>query len=136
MINKWIGIGNVGRDPEVRVTKGGTSVANFSVATNKKVKGEDRTTWVNIVCWGKTAENVDKYVTKGKQVYIEGELQNSSWEGDDGVKHYKTEVNAWVVMCLGRKGEGREPDVPVDTYEIGDLGPPLDMDDTPLTPGD
>lgn len=145
MINKCFFIGNVGKDPEVRSTKSGICVANFSIATEKVIKGEKKTTWISIVAWARTAEIVRDYVKKGKQVWVEGELQNSSWVGDDGVKRYKTEINAYKVLCLGRKGDaasGHEPQVPADDYDIGDLSPdptlqpPLDMDDSPLSPGD
>lgn len=109
MINKVIIIGNLGRDPEMRSTKGGTSVCNISVATTRKYKkGEEwveETTWHRIVVWGKTAENCGRYLEKGRQVYVEGRLQTSKYE-KDGVTHYSTDIVADTVQFLGGKSEG------------------------------
>lgn len=98
-------IGHVGKDPEVRSTESGRKVANFTMAT-KEVwtdreggKRED-TQWHRIVCWGKLAEVVGEYVTKGRLVYVQGKLQTREWE-KDGVKRYTTEINAFNVQFLG-----------------------------------
>lgn len=104
MINKWIGIGNVVADPELRVTPNGKAVGNFSIACNEKYKDEDRVEYVNIVVWQKLAEICKEHLTKGKQVYIEGRLQTSTWDDKEtGKKRYKTEVVANVMRMLGSK---------------------------------
>jgi single-strand DNA-binding protein len=108
MINKAILIGNLGRDPEVRYTADGRAVANFSIATSEKWKdkntGEmvERTEWHNIVAWGKLGEICGEYLSKGRQVYIEGRLQTRSWE-KDGVTRYTTEVIASEMKMLGAR---------------------------------
>ena len=88
MINKAILIGNLGRDPEAKPTQNST-VCSFSIATNERRKDRDgnwgdHTEWHNIVCWGKTAENVAKYCQKGKQVYVEGRIQTRKWQDKEG----------------------------------------------------
>lgn len=97
-VNKVILVGNLGADPDVNTTKAGKTVANFNVAT-QGFKDED-TTWHRIVVWDKLAENCVKYLTKGRQVYVEGRLQTRSYE-KDGVKQYTTEVVANDVKFLG-----------------------------------
>jgi single-strand DNA-binding protein len=102
-INKVILIGNVGRDPETRFTQGGKAVTNFSIATTERYNGEDQTEWHNIVLWG--SEGLLPYITKGKQLYIEGKIQTRKWDGNDGQKHYKTEIVALRVQLLGGRNE-------------------------------
>ena len=153
-INRVILIGNVGRDAEVRYTQGGTAVATFSLATSEVYSDkqtnerQERTEWHNIVCWGRQAEIAGQYVKKGRQLYVEGRLQTRDWVDPQGVKHYRTEVIARNFQLLGRRDEGPREEsysnqargqaaqAPYDEYDIGDLGPPLDMDDNPLSPGD
>jgi single-strand DNA-binding protein len=103
-------IGNLTRDPEMKQIPGGQVVANFSVATNftwKDSSGEqkERAEFHNIVVWGKLAEICGQYLKKGGKVFIEGRLQTRDWEGEDGVKRYRTEVNADNMIMLDRKGE-------------------------------
>ena len=111
MVNKVILVGRLGRDPETRYTGSGQAVSNFSIATDEQWKdrnsGEKRekTTWHKIVAWGKLAEIVQQYVTKGQLVYIEGKLSNSEWEDKDKIKRYKTEVVADTLRMLS-KGNG------------------------------
>jgi single-strand DNA-binding protein len=110
MVNKVILIGNLGRDPELRRTAGGTAVANFTLATseswtNRNGEREKSTEWHRIVCWAKLAEFASEYLTKGKQIYVEGRLQTREWEDREGVKRRTTEVNARTIQLLGRKGE-------------------------------
>lgn len=97
-------VGNAGKDAELRFTAGGTAVANFPLATSEKVKeqGEwkDKTTWHNIVCWGRTAEVAAEFVCKGKLVLVEGIIANSSFD-KDGVTHFKSEITADVLRLLG-----------------------------------
>lgn len=109
-VNKAILIGNLGADPELRYTPSGAAVANFSIATSETwtdANGEkqERTEWHNIVAWKKLAEICGEYLKKGSKVYIEGRLQTRSWEGQDGVKRYSTEVVARDMQMLDRKGE-------------------------------
>ncbi len=109
-VNKVILIGNSGADPELRYTPGGTAVSNFSIATNESwtdSSGEkqERTEWHRIVVWGRLAEICNQYMRKGSKVYIEGKLQTSSWEGQDGVKRYTTEVVARDMQLLDARGE-------------------------------
>jgi single-strand DNA-binding protein len=109
-MNKAILIGNLGKDPEIRYTPSGTAVANFSIATSEswadKESGEkrERTEWHRIVAWGKLAEICGEYLTKGKQVYIEGRIQTRSWEDNDGVKRYTTEIIINQMLMLGTRG--------------------------------
>lgn len=109
-VNKVILVGYVGQDPQIKFLDGGNSVANFSIATSEKWKdksgeAKERTEWHRIVAWGKLAEIVGKYVSKGKQVFIEGKLQTREWE-KDGVKRYSTEVVAQNLTLLGKKSDG------------------------------
>ncbi len=105
-INKAIIIGRLGRDPEIRYSQQGTAVVNFSVATSDewvdKASGEkrERTQWHRIVVFGKLGEICEKYLAKGRQVYIEGRIQTSDYE-KDGQKHYVTDIVANNVQFLG-----------------------------------
>jgi single-strand DNA-binding protein len=107
-VNKVIIIGNLGRDPEVRFTQGGSAVCNLSVAVGERVKKgeawEDHTEWFRVVAFGKTAENAGQFLQKGRQVYVEGRLRQREYE-KDGAKQRSTEVVADVVRFLGGKGE-------------------------------
>jgi single-strand DNA-binding protein len=111
-VNKVILVGNLGKDPEVGYTQGGTARCRFSLATGesyttKTGERQDRTEWHNIIVWGKQGENVGKYLSKGRQVYIEGSLRTRSWDDEKtGQKKYMTEVNAQRVVFLGGKGDG------------------------------
>ena len=115
-LNKVILIGNVGRDPEIRYSPQGLAVVNFPLATTEtwtdKNTGErqDKTEWHRIKVFGKQAETCEKYLSKGKQVYIEGRLQTNSWE-KDGQTHYTTEIVVSNFMFLGssRDGGGGQP---------------------------
>jgi single-strand DNA-binding protein len=105
--NKVQLIGNLGNDPEIVNLESGKTLAKFSVATNesyKNAQGEKvtDTQWHNIVAWGKTAQIIEKYVGKGKEVAIEGKLTTRSWEDKDGVKRYSTEVVCSELLMLGK----------------------------------
>jgi single-strand DNA-binding protein len=108
MLNKVILIGNLGKDAEVRYAPSGTAVANFSIATSEKWgkdgEKQQRTEWHRIVAFGKLAEICGEYLTKGKQVYIEGRLQTRNWEDREGVKRYTTEIVAHQMLMIGGKG--------------------------------
>jgi single-strand DNA-binding protein len=109
-VNKVILIGHLGRDAETKFTPGGAAVTRFSVATNRRWKDKDsgewkeETDWSNVVLW--RSENLANYLTKGKQIYVEGRLQTRSYEDKDGKKVYATEVVADDVILLGGQGGG------------------------------
>ncbi|WP_299884030.1 single-stranded DNA-binding protein [uncultured Lacinutrix sp.] len=105
--NKVQLIGNLGNDPEIINLESGKTLAKFSIATNdsyKNASGEKitDTQWHNIVAWGKTAEIIEKYLTKGKEIAIEGKLTTRSWEDKDGMKRYTTEVVVNELLMLGK----------------------------------
>ena len=105
--NKVQLIGNLGNDPEIINLESGKTLAKFSIATNesyKNAKGEKvtDTQWHNVVAWGKTAEIIEKYVTKGKEVAIEGKLTSRSYETKEGEKRYVTEVVCSELLMLGK----------------------------------
>jgi len=109
-VNKAILIGNVGADPELRYTPGGSAVTNFNMATNESWtdnsgERQERTEWHRIVVWGRLAEICNQYLRKGSKVYIEGRLQTRSWEGQDGQKRYTTEVVARDMQMLDSRDE-------------------------------
>ena len=106
-LNKVILIGNVGGDPEMRYTPDGKPVTSFSVATSRRYttsggESKEETDWFRITVWGKLAEVCNQFVTKGKQVYVEGRLHARSWEGQDGRAHTSLEVTADQVLLLGK----------------------------------
>jgi single-strand DNA-binding protein len=109
-VNKVILVGHLGRDAETKFTPGGAAVTRFSVATNRRWKDKDsgewkeETDWSNVVLW--RSENLANYLTKGKQIYVEGRLQTRSYEDKDGKKVYATEVVADDVILLGGQGAG------------------------------
>ena len=108
-INKVILIGRLGSDPEVRYTPSGVAVANFSVATSEEWKDKDsgekkeRTEWHRIVAWRRLGEICGEYLSKGRQVYVEGRLQTRSWDDRDGNKKYTTEIVASDIQFLGSR---------------------------------
>lgn len=108
-VNKAILVGNVGNDPEVKYLDSGTAVARFSLATSESYKnraGErvTQTEWHNIVAWRNLAELAEKYIKKGRQLFIEGRITNRTWEDKDGNKRYTSEIVALSIQLLGRKG--------------------------------
>lgn len=105
-LNKALLIGNLGRDAELRYTPGGVSVATLNLATtevwnDKAGARQEKTEWHRIVLWGKTADSLAEYLTKGKQLYVEGRLQTRQWDDKDGVKRYTTEIRADRIVLLG-----------------------------------
>jgi single-strand DNA-binding protein len=112
MVNKVILVGNLGRDPEMRTTPSGQTLAKFSVATTRRWKDregnrQEATEWHNVVCWGRQAEVAGQFLTKGKQIYLEGRLQTDSWEDrETGKKMYRTEVVCENFQMLGSRGDG------------------------------
>ncbi|WP_035235227.1 single-stranded DNA-binding protein [Desulfobacter vibrioformis] len=113
-LNKVILIGNLGRDPEIRYSQQGLAVVNFTLATSEqwtdKNTGErqEKTEWHRIVVFGKQAETCEKYLSKGRQVYIEGRLQTRPWE-KEGQTHYTTEIVVSNFMFLGGRDGGSQP---------------------------
>ena len=106
--NKVQLIGNLGNDPEIITMDSGKKLAKFSIATNESYKNAEGervadTQWHNVIAWGKTADIIESYVTKGKEVAIEGKLTNRSWEDKEGVKRYTTEVVCNELLMLGNK---------------------------------
>ena len=110
-VNKVILIGNLGADPELRYTGSGTAVCNFSLATTESYKDRDgnqveNTEWHRIVAWARLAEICGEYLSKGRQVYIEGQLQTRQWEDKDGNTRYTTEIKAREMQMLGSRDGG------------------------------
>jgi single-strand DNA-binding protein len=110
-VNKVILVGNLGRDAELRYTPGGAAVATINMATtevwnDKGGQRQEKTEWHRVVLWGKTAESLNEYLTKGKQIYVEGRLQTRQWDDKDGNKRYTTEIRGDRVVLLGGAGGG------------------------------
>ena len=111
-VNKVILVGNLGRDAELRYTPGGAPVATLNLATtevwNDKTSGQkqEKTEWHRIVLWGKSAESLSEYLTKGKQIFVEGRLQTRKWQDKDGNDKYTTEIRADRITLLGGGGGG------------------------------
>jgi single-strand DNA-binding protein len=143
-VNKVILVGNLGRDAELRFTPGGAAVSTINMATteiwnDKGGQRQERTEWHRVVVWGKTAESLAEYLTKGRQIYVEGRLQTRQWDDKDGNKRYTTEIRADRIVLLGGGGgrgasmsggdrgmEGSMAGVPADA------GAPLTDDDIPF----
>jgi len=148
MLNKVMLIGRLGADPEVRYTQSGTPVANFNIATseqwtNKEGGKEEKTEWHHIVAWKRLAEICEKYLAKGKLVYIEGKLRTRAWDDRDGVKRYVTEIVAQTMQMLDRasSGNGSSSNESSSRFGSGDEkagkpshfdGPVADDDDIPF----
>ncbi|MFH1624323.1 MAG: single-stranded DNA-binding protein [Pseudomonadota bacterium] len=131
-VNKVILIGRLGADPEVRYTSDGVAVATFRMATterwsNQKGEKEERTEWHRIVAWRRLGEICGEYLSKGKQVYIEGRLQTRSWEDKDGNKRWATEVIASNMQMLGSPAE--QDKTKQDSEGSFDQGRGFDTDD-------
>jgi single-strand DNA-binding protein len=129
-VNKVILVGHLGADPEIRYTQGGAPVANLRIATNenwtnKNGQKEERTEWHRVVVWSKLAELAGQYLTKGRQVYIEGRLQTRSWDDKEGNKRYATEIVATNIQFLGGVGDRKvesanlPPDLPTPPSDMG-----------------
>ncbi|MEM1057200.1 MAG: single-stranded DNA-binding protein [Bacteroidota bacterium] len=109
-VNKVILVGNLGQDPELRYTGSGTAVCNFSLATTESYKDRDgnqveNTEWHRVVAWARLAEICGEYLKKGRQVYIEGQLQTRQWEDKDGNTRYTTEIKAREMQMLGSRDD-------------------------------
>jgi len=141
-INKAILIGRLGRDPEIRYTTEGRAIANFSIATSDewkdKVTGEkkERTEWHRLVVYGKLAEICGKYLSKGRQVYIEGRIQTREWEDRDKNKRTTTEIVVDQMQMLGGRGSMDVGDSAADAHAGSDAPDPhgsgVDDNDVPF----
>jgi single-strand DNA-binding protein len=139
-VNKVILVGNLGRDSELRYTPGGAAVATLNLATtevwnDRNQQRQEKTEWHRVVLWGKQAETLQEYLTKGKQIYVEGRLQTRQWDDKDGNKRYTTEIKADRVTLLGGGGGGGARSVdrtPVHAHSGGMDEPPME----PITDDD
>jgi single-strand DNA-binding protein len=124
-LNKVLLIGNLGRDPELKMTPSGQALARFSIATTETWKGADgekksKTEWHQIVVWGKQAEIAEKYLRKGAQVLVEGKIQYREYTAQDNVKRYATDIRADHLVMLGSRRDGeRDPGPDHDPYGQG-----------------
>lgn len=127
-VNKVILIGNVGKDPDVRHLDNNVSVASFSLATTERgyktqagVQVPEKTEWHNIVAWRGLAKIAEDYIKKGSPIYVEGKIRTRSWEDQNGVKRYTTEIYADNIELLGRRGDGQQsafiPPHPATSFE-------------------
>jgi single-strand DNA-binding protein len=132
-LNKVMIIGNLGKDPEMRFTPNGNPVTTFSVAVGRVYNTTDgerktETEWFNVVTWNKLAEQCNQFLAKGRLVYVEGRLHTSTWESQDGLKHYRTEVIANRITFLDRQATGASPEERGEEGASGDL----EADDIPF----
>lgn len=153
-LNKAMIIGNLTRDPEVKTLPSGQTVANFSIATNFVWKdsqtGEqkEQVEYHNIVAWRRLGEICGQYLKKGSKVYIEGRLQTRSWDDQNGVKHYRTEINAENMIMLDRAGSNtntgqqfsqgnqaqqpQQPQQPQSTPQVSDNTEEIQVENIPF----
>ena len=132
-VNRMTIIGNLGSDPEMRFTPSGRPVTSFRVATNWKYTTADgerkeETEWFNVVCWSQLAEQCNRFLTKGRLVFVEGRLRMNTWEGQDGQTRARNEIVADRVKFLDRQGQAAAPETKTDEGETGEFSP----DDIPF----
>ncbi|MDX2051094.1 MAG: single-stranded DNA-binding protein [Polyangiaceae bacterium] len=111
-LNRVMLLGNLGQDPELKVTGGGQSVLKLRLATperylDKNKSWQERTEWHSVVVWGKRAEALSKFLTKGSRIFVEGGIRSSSYDDKDGQKRYRTEIVANNIILAGGGGGGR-----------------------------
>jgi single-strand DNA-binding protein len=146
-VNKVILVGNLGRDAELRYTPGGAAVATLNMATtetwnDKGGQRQEKTEWHRVVFWGKVAESLTEYLTKGKQVYVEGRLETRQWNDKDGNKRYTTEIKGDKIVLLGggggggQRGGGMSRGGGEESMGGGQPSHGADVPDTPLTDDD
>lgn len=123
-LNRVMLLGNLGADPELRFTQGGQAVLHMRLATTESYLDKDkvrqeRTDWHNVTVWGKRGEALAKFLTKGSSIFVEGSLRTSSYNNREGVKVYKTEINANnIILTGGRPGGGqRHAEDPAESYD-------------------
>ena len=137
-LNKLMIIGNLGADPEVRMTQGGTKVANLRIATNEKWNDkngnpQEHTEWHRVVFYGALAEICEKYLSKGRRVYVEGSLRTDKWTDRDGNDRYTTEVRGRNMIMLDGRGDGGDDYGGSSNYDGPSSSPPdLNDDDIPF----
>lgn len=134
-LNKAMIIGRLGRDPEMRYTPNGAAVTSFSVAVKRRWNSaegqqQEETEWFNIVAWNKLAEVCNQYLSKGSTVYVEGRFRTRSWDGQDGQKHYRTEVVASTVQFLDSRPRTQEGSAVA--AGDSDFGGDIEPDDLPF----
>lgn len=144
-VNKAILLGRLGKDPELRYTPSGKAVASFPVATDRRWtdsngQKQQQTTWHNIVAWGRTAEVMKEYLSKGREVFIEGRIENRTYDKKDGTKGYASEVIVESFSFVGSRGDsgGDSSSAPSDA-DYSQEAPPVqggsgggDDDDLPF----
>lgn len=134
-VNKVILVGNLGKDPESRVTGSGEAVCTFSIATTESWRDKKEVTeWHKVVAYGKLAEIAGQYLRKGSQVYVEGKIKTRKWQDNNGQDRYTTEINASALTMLGKKVEdegGRQQPKQQGTSsnKRNEFPPPSDLDD-------
>jgi len=136
-LNKAMIIGNLTRDPELRNTASGQSVASFAVATNlvwtdQSGQQQKKTEFHNVLAWRKLAEICSKYLHKGSKVYIEGRLQTTDWTGQDGVKRYRTEIVAENMIMLDSKGTSANGPFSAPSSGSSNSEPIIEIPEEPL----
>ncbi len=138
-LNKVMIIGNVGNEPEMRFIASGKPVTTFSVATNRtysSAEGErkEETEWFNVVVWNKLAELCNQFLGKGRLVYVEGRMRTRSWDGQDGQKHYRTELIGKQVTFLDKSGQplDRSAQPAPESGQPGEKSGDIEPDDIPF----
>lgn len=119
MLNQCNFIGRIGRDPESKYTPSGKQVVNFSIAVSEKRGGEEKTEWINVVCWEKTAKFVADYMHKGNLCFVSGRFATRKWQDQAGADRYTTEIIASTVQNLSPRDESRNnstPPMPPDGF--------------------
>lgn len=132
-VNKVIIVGRLGADPEVRTASNGNTMARLSVATtetwsDKDGQKQERTEWHRVIVWSKLADLCGRYLSKGRQVYLEGRLQTRAWEDQQGQKRYTTEIVANNIQFLGGQTQQRDSIGPQDSAPFQDFGPEPSFD--------
>jgi single-strand DNA-binding protein len=127
-LNKVMLIGNLGSEPEMRFTPSGNPVTTFRIATNRVYNAPDgerkeETEWFTIVTWNRLAETCNQYLVKGQKIYCEGRIHNRNWEGQDGQKHYRTEIIANQVIFLDKKAPAAASEEKPEEGESGEIEP-------------
>ena len=134
-VNKFIGIGRLGNDPEVRFANNGSRIANISIAIRESWKdkntgqNQERTEWVRVVFFNRLAEIVEQYLTKGSHVFVEGKLETKKWTDNNGVDRYTTQIIAREMQMLGSRGDNAEPQLSPQPAQREGGAPVIDFDD-------
>jgi single-strand DNA-binding protein len=138
-VNKVILVGNLGRDAELKYTPGGQAVCKLRLATtevwnDKSGQRQEKTEWHSIDLWGRQAESLNEYLTKGKQIYVEGRLQTRKWTDKDGKDRYTTDIKADRIVLLGGGGGGRGGAARTETTDVEGHEPATELaeDDIPF----